>query len=185
MASDVLKIYELKRNVSSQNLPVYGTTPGVIGPNEIFSVLYSEFNGGDFIYHISYYNASKGFSRGWLSHASMGYCAAVYTPEYGYYEMVDFFPGSIGDLGKVEGYKFQVRRKCRIFKGTKEITSIYPGDAILTDGMSNCGASYSDRLSIRLYRKNGKWYDDGEWCDTDTRIGKVMPSTITVYSTKW
>lgn len=74
---------------------------------------------------------------------------------------------------------FNVRRKCRIFRGSTEITSIYSGDSICTDGNSYGGSTYPYRLSINGYCKGGKWvYEEGLWCDTDIEVGYSTNPTV-------
>ncbi|MGG3737251.1 hypothetical protein [Aeribacillus pallidus] len=118
--------------------------------------------------------------------------------EYGYIPIVsgqnfDYAYGSLYDYGYhtykdnyqqkyVSGYKFLIRRKCRIFNGTTEVTSIYPGDFVVTDGNSNGGVSHPYRLSIKGYQKNGIFYAlSNGWCDTDIEIGYSMANEATTY----
>lgn len=78
---------------------------------------------------------------------------------------------------------FYVRRKCRIWRGSTEILSVYSGDAICTDGRSDSALNARTRLSINGYRKGGTWhYEDGLWCDTDI---EVYSSSPTVYGSGW
>ncbi|MDC3413933.1 hypothetical protein [Terrihalobacillus insolitus] len=81
---------------------------------------------------------------------------------------------------------FYVRRKCRVFKGTTEMFSLYAGDAICTDGKSVAGLTHPDRLNINGWRRNGVWTQTTSdyWCDTDINIGYSMYNEATVYG-KW
>ncbi|WP_276703924.1 hypothetical protein [Caldibacillus debilis] len=103
---------------------------------------------------------------------------SAYSDYVGYYDPVN--------KKTVYGYKFLVRRKCRIWTANlREVTSIYAGDWIVTDGKSNGGSSRPYLLSIRGYSKGGTFRSiDNGWCDTDIEIGYSGGKSVTVYG-KW
>lgn len=168
------------------NAALYGSTTGKIGdiyPNELFVDTGEGYHpeGGDA--RIGFYSPS-GWRYGYVK-AKIYSWSNFFKPAYsgGY----SYGWTSVG-YDAAQGYRFNVRRKCRIFSGTTEIDNLYAGDFIITDGSSDGGYSYPYRLSIVGYQKasgasSGRRVTDG-WCDTDIEIGYSMYNEVTTYG-KW
>ncbi|PLR79133.1 hypothetical protein CU633_01840 [Bacillus sp. V3-13] len=145
-----------------------GGVSGYIETNELF-VWRGDLD-GSYSIDVRYYNANTGeWKTGYITMADGEKCAEAYSREYA--------PSTTG-AGLP---RFPVRRKCRIWQGTTEITSIYPGDLIISAGAS----SPYDCLPIESYIKGGAVYSrDNLWCDTDIlEYGYSMSPTV--YSNKW
>lgn len=139
---------------------------GDIYHGELFTSIYSCYYGCNSQYFA--YSAVMGWRK---CHVAMGEYGAsrAYGKQFAQWSM------------NSSRHVFYVRRKCRVFKGTKEQFSLYAGDAICTNGNSTAGLTHPDRLLINGWRKNGVWTKTTSdyWCDTDINIG--FSSNPTVY----
>lgn len=143
------------------------TQLGNIYPGEIFVIDMDRGSKPDYAY-----TAKLGWTRCWIPLGEFG-ARRAYGSQFAQWSL------------NSSRYVFYIRRRCRIFRGTTLVTYLYPGDQICTDGNSDAGSTYPDRLSINGYNKGGKWtYGTGLWCDTDINLGYSMKNEVTTYG-KW
>ncbi|WP_054860772.1 hypothetical protein [Gracilibacillus sp. JCM 18860] len=182
--------YNIKINTYGSNIPVWDKDApssqrkriGTLYPKELFNLLY--FEGGDKYvkaYRIHFYSPSgPRFGTIYLN-PEQGSVLNAYSSTFGGDEVYDL------------GITFNVRRQCRVFKGTSVVRYLYAGDKVVcSNSNSQGGETHPYRLRITGYIKNGTYYSSVRqhgtshlWCDTDYEIGYSMYNQATTYATGW
>lgn len=118
------------------------------------------------------------------------------SPEGRRYGEIDLYPGSVVPAyqeqfsfgshksGTVEGVKFRVRRRCRIFTGETVWDYIYPGEEVVVHPENSFGGyEHPYRLKIEGWiSESGATHSIADsWCDTDYEIGYSMYHEVTTY----
>lgn len=153
-----------------------GTTYTKIGqlyPNEIFACI--DFLEGIHFMNIYFYSAKEGkMVYGFTDHSRQGISDGSFPYAYrnGY---------SYNGAGR-----FNVRRRTAVYIGTAFHTYLQAGDWVHTDGLSDCGQTYPERMWISGYTKAGSSIvkRSNMWADVGLEDNHSLAHDINVYG-KW